>query len=797
MPGLDLNYVPLNYLETYFVDKDTGAPLAGGLVYFYNDVNPTTLQPVFQLTGTPPDYSYIELPNPVILSATGCFQDASGNDIVPYARIYDEDGKFQLYHIEVYSNDGDGNPAVMQWTRDGIPNEGQRITPEGEDVVNYITNGQFKVHYDLPNNSAISAADTILAPGLWHFERSSGSTASDIITFPRFGQGLATPAGFPRYACRIQCTNVHAGDTAKKLIYSFRDVNKFASDVEEMNFSFSAQTNNASNLVVTIELLKFYGVGGDPLEVITLQQTLEIGSSYQTFNIPFKFGTNIGKNFGENDDDAVGIAISFPPTSIFDASFTNFALTDGNSPITYYPTTLEQDTYAGALLNWTQANPSKNYDAKTTTHFTLYTKYNIWLPLTMGQHGLMFNDADVGKIFNCMYETPRPGELECNGQVLDPDASDAYGCPYKRLWWKLYNYTYNLPMWGTGLSYFYLRQPDLLSTSNHLIVTNNTGLAATTPTDGTIATGFTFDKISDGSDVYAFNSSIGGDGTIHVSLTQPGAANGAPDNGTSPFLITEYPSEHPDIYTSYTIDASSNSGLAGEYFGISSHDTSYYVWFKEDGVGVDPAPGGTGIEVDLLSTYSSDEREQIIKDTLAGNTMYGITTIAASAMTAGAWFNWHSGTGQHICVWYEIGGVGTDPNISGARSVKVILEGSENAGDVAFATLLAVNGSNFAIPDLRGLYMRWRQNGSPHNFDPDVGTRTGWWRNFAGDRVGSYQPDAILAHKHLVYYISGAVGGSTGNTVNSPGSPGTVDSQTVGSSQTNVRNVYVMPVIKY
>lgn len=49
-----------------------------------------------------------------------------------------------------------------------------------------------------------------------------------------------------------------------------------------------------------------------------------------------------------------------------------------------------------------------------------------------------------------------------------------------------------------------------------------------------------------------------------------------------------------------TVAASAMS--AGDYFTINSPTASYYVWYKKDGTGTDPAPGGTGIEVDILST---------------------------------------------------------------------------------------------------------------------------------------------------------------------------------------------------
>jgi flagellar hook protein FlgE len=45
------------------------------------------------------------------------------------------------------------------------------------------------------------------------------------------------------------------------------------------------------------------------------------------------------------------------------------------------------------------------------------------------------------------------------------------------------------------------------------------------------------------------------------------------------------------------------AGLAdNQYFTLNSPATSYYVWYDVDGGGVDPAPGGTGIAVNLLST---------------------------------------------------------------------------------------------------------------------------------------------------------------------------------------------------
>ncbi len=68
----------------------------------------------------------------------------------------------------------------------------------------------------------------------------------------------------------------------------------------------------------------------------------------------------------------------------------------------------------------------------------------------------------------------------------------------------------------------------------------------------------------------------------------------------------------------------------GEFFAVNSPDTNYYVWYKKDGTGTDPAPGGTGIQVDILST---DTAAQVASKTAAA--IDGVTDFDAS-VTGGA-----------------------------------------------------------------------------------------------------------------------------------------------------------------
>ena len=67
--ALDPQFVISSNLEEYFVDKDTGLPLSNGTVTYFEDQNRTVLKTVFKLSGTPPNYTYTALPNPITLSA--------------------------------------------------------------------------------------------------------------------------------------------------------------------------------------------------------------------------------------------------------------------------------------------------------------------------------------------------------------------------------------------------------------------------------------------------------------------------------------------------------------------------------------------------------------------------------------------------------------------------------------------------------------------------------------------------------------------------------------------------------
>lgn len=154
-------------LQSYFVDKTTAEALAGGKVYFYKDLDRTVAKPVYQLTGSPPNYTYTALPNPLTLTGVGTFDDGSGNDIAVYYFPYEgtpsdgvSDAVVEQYYIAVYDSN-----LVPQFTREAWPalgvissGGGGGTVVEGS-ILNQISNGQF-VDISFNNDFAYTIAYT-------------------------------------------------------------------------------------------------------------------------------------------------------------------------------------------------------------------------------------------------------------------------------------------------------------------------------------------------------------------------------------------------------------------------------------------------------------------------------------------------------------------------------------------------------------------------------------------------------------------------------------------------------------
>ncbi len=164
---LDPRYVTSKDLENLLLDKDTGASLANGLVYFYQDISRNTLKPIYELTGAPPNYTYTQLPNPMPLSALGTFQNNNGDNVALYYYPWTSmavDATLDLYYVVVQNSLG-----VPQFTREAWPNyfgEQGGGSTAGIYLPNLIANPQFAFVSFISPSITISAAGagTIVSP---------------------------------------------------------------------------------------------------------------------------------------------------------------------------------------------------------------------------------------------------------------------------------------------------------------------------------------------------------------------------------------------------------------------------------------------------------------------------------------------------------------------------------------------------------------------------------------------------------------------------------------------------------
>jgi len=144
--ALDPLYIVTQDITSYFVNKDSGLPLAGGVITFYQDLARTVLQPVFTLTGAPPynEDSYVQLPNPLILSNVGTYEDADSNPVIIYYYPYDPvTGDLSLYYIVVTDSGGNEQFTVEAWPNSAIGSNSQEQPPNAN---------SYLVGWDFPLN---------------------------------------------------------------------------------------------------------------------------------------------------------------------------------------------------------------------------------------------------------------------------------------------------------------------------------------------------------------------------------------------------------------------------------------------------------------------------------------------------------------------------------------------------------------------------------------------------------------------------------------------------------------------
>lgn len=744
------HYIPLTPLWEVFTDKDTLSFLRGGYALFFEDNDRAQYKEVFMLVdtgGAYPNYAYQPYG---FLNGSGQWQvdlNAQGAfDQVVYGYPFDANGDPQLYFIQFYNQDG-----VFQFSREAWPNLSVSGANTETVTQNLIPNPQFITHTNIPNPGTPGAVDgeltqavTNVAYGGWTFERSNTSSI-DIITWTRYGSFLTPPPdGNPRYGINVECTSPGVGQTFKYLAVKFSDVNKFATTNASTDpttpgaftFAFLAVNNGVGTVPVTFELIRNFGTGGSPT-VITPLATFNITTTYpSTYYLQsFDFPSNAGKTIGQNDDDFVQLGIQFPLNASYNLTLTNFIFAEGIFTNPRFPELPDSFyLYQSLFLSGQPGYPNSTPD---------YNSLDLGLPLILGQNGITYDESVIGDIEITMIENAGFGRLVCDGQTsYDTTLYSSDGIPYARLGSKLFNSTLNCPLFGTGPQFVTLA---INSDSQTMRLVENSPGVVTLPADGTNPTGFTFNTCHLGSAPFGFNANFVSPNEIYIfNLAEEFGSISA---GTSGFTVSDI-SQSADVRTQYSVVVGAVPA-AGTYFTFTASATTYYVWYKVNGAGVDPAPGGTGILVNIYTAgivMNANDVAAATCEAINGYQNSFIKTVAASTIPAGAYFTFSS-TIKDYYVWYQVSGSGTDPQPANRLGIMVAILTTDTAAQVATKTQIAINSRYFATPDLRGWTMRFWSNGV-NNIDLDQALRFSTNSIITGNVIGTYEWYRVQSHQH-------------------------------------------------
>jgi len=797
--GLDSRYVIAPSLQEFFIDKDSGLPMSGGQVFFYEDNARNVPKPVYEISGNPPNYSYTVLPNPVTLSAVGTFQDASGNDIIPYYFPYDDQGNVDLYYIEVYDSDG-----VLQFTREGWPNFSNANVTADQDVTNFVPNGQFLLHNNIPADTGNSFVVnkvyqdvTIIGQGGWTFERSTGSSATDFVSFPEYGS-ITSPSGNPRYAVQIT-TTIAGTDTRKDLCLKFPGVNTFASNLLAYNYYFEAQSLTGSSFIAEIIIRKFFGTGGSPSPTTeTVIGSVSITPTVTFFNTELLFGINTSKTLGTNNDDYVQIIVRLPPTGVQSALFTDFAMTINSETLTAFPTQTESQQLYASTAGWLPMPDPNGFD--------------LYLPAILTLAGMTFDHSQVGEIVQNMDAVtnsihPTTNLLRCDGASYLTKDYSPLGIPYARLGRYLLangdGTTNNVPIFGTGTPYS-TAYVSAGNTSQIMLSTNQAG-SQTTAADGAAPTGFTFGpQVIPGNPSRQFLAGANNANIVTAYNTQHASPMAFDANaGTSGFTVTDQVSPSIGGYTFafniITVAAAAlNVGAPATpalYFSFGDTGTHYYVWFQVGANGADPAPfGGASVKVVLSTTMTAQD---VAVAVVAAMQAAQVDLITVGALPpASSFFTFNANSLKYV-VWYKVNAVGTQPVVaSTAQYIEVDVLSTDTTAQVATKTQIAINSLYFAVPDLQGVFLRGIDNLASPKWDFDVSGRFSNDANIPANNPGTFELGQYTKHAHPITVTGG---GATDSTVGTGGggAHAAASTGTSGQDETRPVNAYVNFSIRY
>ncbi len=419
-------------LQDFLIDKD-GTPMSGGTVTMYHDNSRTTLKNWYYQSGTPGNYTYITLPNPLTLSAAGTICDINGVDTIPFYYPWSETDEtvHDPYYVTIINH-----AQTNQITRANFPFEGEGGGGGGgvDTFNNLVINAGFwrnfapnalnvtpftTITYNSSNNMSIPTAgpaySLVVAPSQHDGFRypdiqflKNNLTGTDKVTFTPFpsSTSLTIPNTVtPEYYVSHVCSSPGTGETQK--CYQF-PLSLHLNTLANVPFSFSIQAQNdpttgstASGAnVIEISIFQDTGTGGTPAPTPVPIMQITLNSTWQTYTVASVFPSTAGLVLSGGNDDAFYLQVQMPLNKSCGINFTKpsiYLTENGVIPTNDFQTYDQVDTII---------NNARTGDLRTSLNRFYY--YG-WVPMTDGSVGNSLSNAtsygkvDAWPLFNLIW----------------------------------------------------------------------------------------------------------------------------------------------------------------------------------------------------------------------------------------------------------------------------------------------------------------------------------------------------------------------------------------------------------
>lgn len=562
--------------------KINGEPARNGSVRFSKASDHNTRKEVYEdKNGT------IPFPTIINLNNAGVIADVGGNP-KPIYWASDED-----YYVEVFEG-LNATGTVIQTVDDYNSSLADFPTPaiEESNLTNYILNPQFRFFQEqtLNNSTLVSGSEVSIAEEGWFFYRDTANSTNQI-SFVEFAAGQTDVPYNPRYYLKFECS-VAGAETRKDIVLPFRDVISFSGNATSHGWYVRSETGSATTLQLVIR--QNFGAGGSAV-VETILNTFTVTTSWTQITLEnYTIPSVAGKTIGSGGDDRVEYCLRMPLNQTCIIGMVNGQMNLSNVLYDFNYTSAEEENIRKKAYEFPDPTPD-DYGYQLVWNGTEYAYRN-----------------DTGKIEEWILGAQPAYTLVLSGTTYSrlaviPNTPITYNRLYQA--WDNDPDLQNGNAFGYGSDGFF---PTLYS--NTAIFTNTNSGTVTDWVD--FNTGFTITTIQQ-SGTKGFISQFKPHNqlwyldTLRVTNTANGNVTDTADvdTGFTFVKVQDGSGSQPEITDITTFAASTLSG--GEHFLIDAVATPYYVWYKVDGVGADPAVGGkTGIKVEVLSTDTNAEVAQ-------------------------------------------------------------------------------------------------------------------------------------------------------------------------------------------